>query len=46
MLEKQQLGIKDALAELWRIHAGLSAEIIRMDWKDGAHTQQDVTELA
>jgi DNA-binding transcriptional MerR regulator len=35
MLEKQQLNIKDALAELWRIHAGLSAEMIRMDWKDG-----------
>lgn len=26
-LERQQLSIKDALAELWRIHAGLSAEI-------------------
>jgi DNA-binding transcriptional MerR regulator len=38
MLEKQQLTIKDALAELWRIHAGLSAEIIRGDWKDGAGT--------
>lgn len=35
MLEKQQLNIKDALAELWRIHAGLSAEIVRADWKDG-----------
>ena len=31
MLEKQQLQIKDALAELWRIHAGLSAEIISID---------------
>jgi hypothetical protein len=39
MLEKQQLNIKDALAELWRIHAGLSAEMIRMDWKDGAPQQ-------
>jgi DNA-binding transcriptional MerR regulator len=38
MLEKQQLTIKDALAELWRIHAGLSAEMIRMDWKDGQPT--------
>ena len=36
MLEKQQLGIKDALDELWRIHAGLSAEIIRIDQKDCA----------
>jgi DNA-binding transcriptional MerR regulator len=34
MLEKQQLGIKEALAELWRIHAGLSAEIIRVDFKE------------
>jgi len=33
-LEKQQLTIKDALAELWRIHAGLSAEIIRIDRRD------------
>ena len=33
MLEKQQLNIKDALAELWRIHAGVSAEIIRIDRK-------------
>jgi DNA-binding transcriptional MerR regulator len=31
LLEKQQLGIRSALAELWRIHAGLSAEIIRRD---------------
>ena len=29
ILEKQQLEIKAALAELWRIHAGLSAEVIR-----------------
>jgi DNA-binding transcriptional MerR regulator len=34
MLEKQQLNIKEALAELWRIHAGLSAEIIRVDFKE------------
>jgi DNA-binding transcriptional MerR regulator len=33
-LEKQQLTIKDALAELWRIHAGLSAAIIRIDRRD------------
>jgi DNA-binding transcriptional MerR regulator len=33
MLEKQQLTIKDALAELWRIHAGLSADIVRVDWE-------------
>jgi DNA-binding transcriptional MerR regulator len=31
LLEKQQLNIKAALAELWRIHAGLSAEIVRLD---------------
>jgi DNA-binding transcriptional MerR regulator len=31
ILEKQQLNIKAALAELWRIHAGLSAEIVRLD---------------
>jgi DNA-binding transcriptional MerR regulator len=31
LLEKQQLNLKGALAELWRIHAGLSAEIIRRD---------------
>jgi DNA-binding transcriptional MerR regulator len=31
VLEKQQLEIKAALAELWRIHAGLSAEVIRLD---------------
>jgi DNA-binding transcriptional MerR regulator len=31
VLEKQQLNIKAALAELWRIHAGLSAEIVRLD---------------
>jgi len=36
MLEKQQLNIKQALAELWRIHAGLSAEIIHVDWKETA----------
>jgi DNA-binding transcriptional MerR regulator len=29
LLEKQQLSLKAALAELWRIHAGLSAEIVR-----------------
>ncbi len=28
LLEKQQLSLKAALAELWRIHAGLSAEIV------------------
>jgi len=33
-LEKQQLTIKDALAELWRLHAGLSAEITRIDRRD------------
>jgi DNA-binding transcriptional MerR regulator len=33
-LEKQQAQIKDALAELWRIHSGLSAEIIRIDRKE------------
>lgn len=32
LLEKQQLDIKAALAELWRIHAGLSADIISLDW--------------
>lgn len=40
LLEKQQLDIKAALAELWRIHAGLSAEAIRLDWNgaaEGAH---------
>jgi DNA-binding transcriptional MerR regulator len=31
LLEKQQLNIKTALTELWRIHAGLSAEIVRLD---------------
>jgi len=36
MLEKQQLNIKHALAELWRIHAGLSAEIIHIDWNETA----------
>jgi len=35
MLEKQQLSIKDALAELWRIHADLSAEIVGVDWREG-----------
>jgi DNA-binding transcriptional MerR regulator len=36
LLEKQQLEIKAALAELWRIHAGLSAEVIRLDWNEAA----------
>src|SRR5262249_51982595 len=36
MLEKQQLNIKHALAELWRIHAGLPAEIIQIDWNETA----------
>ena len=31
LLEKQKRNIKAALGELWRIHAGLSAEIIRLD---------------
>jgi len=31
LLEKQKLEIKAALVELWRIHAGLSAEVIRID---------------
>jgi DNA-binding transcriptional MerR regulator len=31
LLEKQQLNIKSALSELWRIHAGLSAELGRLD---------------
>jgi DNA-binding transcriptional MerR regulator len=31
LLEKQQHGIRAALAELWRIHAGLSAEMLRHD---------------
>ena len=31
LLEKQQLNLKAALAELWRIHAGLSAEIVGRD---------------
>jgi DNA-binding transcriptional MerR regulator len=34
ILEKQQLEIKAALAELWRIHAGLSAEVIRVDFSE------------
>jgi DNA-binding transcriptional MerR regulator len=36
LLEKQQFNIKNALAELWRIHAGLSAEIIRIDGDEQA----------
>ena len=36
VLEKQQLEIKAALAELWRIHAGLSAEVIRVDFCEAA----------
>ena len=31
LLEKQQLNITAALAELWRIHAGLSAELVRFE---------------
>ena len=31
LLEKQQLNLKAALAELWRIHGGLSAEILGRD---------------
>jgi DNA-binding transcriptional MerR regulator len=31
LLEKQQLNIKAALSELWRIHARLSAELVRLD---------------
>lgn len=34
ILEKQQIEIKAALAELWRIHAGLSAEVIRLDFNE------------
>jgi DNA-binding transcriptional MerR regulator len=34
ILEKQQLEVKAALAELWRIHAGLSAEVIRIDFNE------------
>src|SRR5262245_21794651 len=34
ILEKQQLNIENALAELWRIHAGLSVEITRIDRND------------
>jgi hypothetical protein len=31
LLEQQQVDIRDALAELWRIHAALAAEITRID---------------
>jgi DNA-binding transcriptional MerR regulator len=31
LLEQQQVDIRDALAELWRIYAGLAAEITRID---------------
>jgi DNA-binding transcriptional MerR regulator len=39
VLEKQQLEIKAALAELWRIHAGLPSEVIRLDFCDAAESQ-------
>lgn len=40
LLEKQQLTINNALAELWRIHAGLSAEIVRIDGGGPAERDQ------
>jgi len=36
MLEQQQQQTREALAELWRIHSGLTAEIIRMDRNEAA----------
>ena len=39
MLEKQQQTLRDALAELRRIHAGLSADVIRGGWNEAGVPQ-------